>query len=941
MKKNPSLPLAFRYSLAGSLALTSALACVPTVVQAADRQQPPMNLAGAPVRDAKGEPINYSRESLTTMNFASGRTPRADRAAGTARVMAPNGFVPATTGAQQPFWQYSVMGSGIGSSNIVIAPAPAEGGAPEIILGGNSGSGFGANDFWHVLRRNSATANYEQLFVSPLYTATVNRIGLANVMGDSMQEIVVMLGDGRIYLYDFATKTELGYITTGIGSLTGLSLTDLDGDGRAELIVTNTNDLFVFNGAGSLLWQVPGAGGYDVVAGQMDNDPAVEIATTSGKVVDASTRAAQWTRSGGFGSYLKLAPLPGENYQQLIAAQGWDYVYSYDVASQLPRWSISVFDIDAIQVADVDNDGTPEVIIGDGQWGSAHVHDLITQSEKWKVNNPEHGVTNIAVGDVDGDGVTDLLFGAGWTSTGADYLYVADTISRTIKWQSVDLVGPFLGPLIGDLDGDGQPELVVCSYESKASYDSGRILVFDLATLTLRGMSPPVVNNYAWTGVHDLKLRDLEGDGRMEIVIAADYLYDGVIEIYAFDLSNTFTRKWTNTTRPDGSPFNFVEVTDLDGNGTPEIIGANTVAHTGSEGVYVYIYDYASNAAPWRSVNMASGFSLVSGLVVQDLNNNGSKEIAALVGSGDLYTFDGPSRQLRNLRQSTGFTLLSNRAGTSGLIGGDSARVGHFLQYGTNSYSESFARQLGSTALNGINLLSDDALWTGDGSVLNLRLPPYTSVAWQSPAIGTGFGRFVATDLRNGQSRVFSSARHAVVGLTYTLPQLTLLSAASRKTHGEAGTFDVPLPLTGALGVECRGSGGTHRLVFTFSDNLVGGDASVTAGTGTVSGAPSFSGNRMIVNLSGVTDAQKITVRLSGVTDSTFRVLPDTDLTMGVLQGDANGNGTVSNADVSGVKGQVGATLSSSNFRNDVGGNGIISNSDVSATKGHVGSSLP
>ena len=109
---------------------------------------------------------------------------------------------------------------------------------------------------------------------------------------------------------------------------------------------------------------------------------------------------------------LKLAPFPGENYQQLISASGWQFVYSYDVGRQLPRWSITTpQDIGAINVADVDNDGVPEVIIGDGQWGNVHVYDLMTQALKWEANNPEHGVTNVAIGDVDNDGVVESALG--------------------------------------------------------------------------------------------------------------------------------------------------------------------------------------------------------------------------------------------------------------------------------------------------------------------------------------------------------------------------------------------------------------------------------------------------------------------------------------------------------------------------------------------------
>ena len=80
----------------------------------------------------------------------------------------------------------------------------------------------------------------------------------------------------------------------------------------------------------------------------------------------------------------------------------------------------------------------------------------------------------------------------------------------------------------------------------------------------------------------------------------------------------------------------------------------------------------------------------------------------------------------------------------------------------------------------------------------------------------------------------------------FRLSPLQLISAVSRKSHG--GTpYDIPLPLNGAPGVECRAGSG-HTLVFTFTTNVASGSASVTAGTG-VAGAATFSGNTMTVPL--------------------------------------------------------------------------------------------
>src|SRR5436853_6639798 len=165
-------------------------------------------------------------------------------------------------------------------------------------------------------------------------------------------------------------------------------------------------------------------------------------------------------------------------------------------------------------------------------------------------------------------------------------------------------------------------------------------------------------------------------------------------------------------------------------------------------------------------------------------------------------------------------------------------------------------------------------------------------------------------------------------------------SAFSRKTHGGAGTFDVPLPLTGNVGVECRSGGVTndYQMIINFATSVTVGGASVTSGTGSVSSF-SVSGSQVTVNLTGVINVQRITVTLMNVNDGTH--MGDVPVSMGVLVGDVNGNAIVNASDVSLTKSQVGQTVSSSNFREDVNVNGTISSADVALVKSKVGTALP
>jgi hypothetical protein len=164
-------------------------------------------------------------------------------------------------------------------------------------------------------------------------------------------------------------------------------------------------------------------------------------------------------------------------------------------------------------------------------------------------------------------------------------------------------------------------------------------------------------------------------------------------------------------------------------------------------------------------------------------------------------------------------------------------------------------------------------------------------------------------------------------------------SAFSRKVHGGAGTFDIPLPLTGNVGVECRSGGGTYQMIINFATSVTVGSASVTSGTGMVS---SFSGSgtsQITVNLSGVTDVQRITMTLHNVNNGTST--GDVPIPMGVLIGDVNGNASVNASDVALTKSKVGQAVDGTNFREDVNVNGTISSTDVALVKSDVGHALP
>jgi len=165
---------------------------------------------------------------------------------------------------------------------------------------------------------------------------------------------------------------------------------------------------------------------------------------------------------------------------------------------------------------------------------------------------------------------------------------------------------------------------------------------------------------------------------------------------------------------------------------------------------------------------------------------------------------------------------------------------------------------------------------------------------------------------------------------------LTLLSAASRLTHGSAGTFDIPMPLTGISGVEDRSSP-TYNAVFTFDAPVTSGEVTVIGGTATV-GAITFSGNSMTAQLTGVTSAEIVTLHTQNINGDGQ---PHGDVPFGFLTADVNGNRIVDRPDLQQLQADRGQPVTAANFRDDINLSGIVDRPDLQSVQTNRGHSIP
>ncbi len=170
-------------------------------------------------------------------------------------------------------------------------------------------------------------------------------------------------------------------------------------------------------------------------------------------------------------------------------------------------------------------------------------------------------------------------------------------------------------------------------------------------------------------------------------------------------------------------------------------------------------------------------------------------------------------------------------------------------------------------------------------------------------------------------------------------------SAASRKVHGAAGTFDLPLSTVVPPAINHNPTteprlGPAQTLVFTFDKPLNGATVSVTEGTATA-GAPTFSGNSVVVGLTGVLNEQYVTVALTNVTATDGGTGGAATVRVGYLACDVNQTRVVSIADLGLVNAQLAQVVTAANYLKDVNFTGTLTVADKGITNANLTKSLP
>lgn len=528
----------------------------------------------------------------------------------------------------------------MGLSGMHVADLDGDG-DKEIVCGAGGGA-MSPNYYWYVAERQPS-GEFVQTYTSEVFPAYISNLRLWDYDGDGDLDVVVSYGN-TIAAYDGATKSPIASFSTSTSTIRSLNFADVEGSSAKEFVFVDSTALYIYSRTGSLLAKVTGKGGDDVAVGNVNADRSAEIVIAKNSspayVLNGRTRAVIETFPQGIGAYVRVVDMDGDSIDEVIGAQYWYYVSCFKVGvSRTPIWQTNTGqDISTITIADVEPDGSPDIMIGQGQWGDIQCYNGRTGAFKWAFDNPEHGVSGIAVGNLDLDPALEIVHGAGLTHTGPDHLYVYDGQTRTLEWESLDLSGSFVWHAndYGDVDGDGNPDFVYASHGADTGNVDGYWFVHDAVTKALK-FTGPHTTNLANRGIYRIRVANVDADPQGEVFVTGSTGYDGFVICYD---GLTRTEQY-RTPAIVGETMHNMLIADVDNDGRSELVCSSYYEHSGATGSHVFVYDAETGVQEWISPSLSSGSGRLELLRVANVDADPDPEIVVGDRSYALTVIDG------------------------------------------------------------------------------------------------------------------------------------------------------------------------------------------------------------------------------------------------------------------------------------------------------------